>query len=91
MAAIPNKVPLAINAIVAAYEEIFSEFLVTPPGYERDSEISNNPNIQPSSLNEPNWYLLLIESQIKSRSEGENESKPRQRIKERLLIWLRIK
>jgi hypothetical protein len=31
IAATPNKVPLAINAIVAAYEEIFSEFFAIPP------------------------------------------------------------
>ena len=91
IAATPNKVPLAINAIVAAYEEIRSEFLATPPVYESDIDINNNPSIQPSSVREPNWYRLFIDSQRKSKSESENDSKPQHNNKERLLIGFRIK
>ena len=76
---------------MAAYEEIFSEFLAIPPGYESESEIKSNPRIQPSSVIDPNWYREFIESQRKSRSEIENENKPKQRIRDRLLIGFKIK
>ncbi len=82
---------LAIKAIVAAYEEIFSEFLAIPPGYESEREIKSNPRIQPSSVIDPNSYLEFIESQRKSRSAMEKENNPKQRSKERLLIGFKIK
>ena len=47
-------------------------------GYERDNEIKNNPIIQPSSVITPNSYLVLIDDQIKNKSERAKENIPEQ-------------
>ena len=49
-AATPSKQVLDISAIVALYEEILSENLLSGDKYESDIESSSSPNIQPLSL-----------------------------------------
>ena len=81
-AAIPSKVVLAINAIVALYEEILSENLLSCESKESETEIRNNPRIQPSSVIEPNRYVELREDQIKNKSPSAKESNPLERRKD---------
>ena len=76
MAAIPSRVLLAIKAIVALTEEIFSENLDLGEEYVSEVASSNKPSIQPSSVIEPNSYLSLILAQIKNRSEDAKLNKP---------------
>ena len=53
-AATPSRQLLAIKAIVALYEEIFSENFDSGDGYERARASSSKPKIHPSSEIEPN-------------------------------------
>ena len=76
MAAIPSRVLLAIKAIVALTEEIFSENLDLGEEYVSEAASSNKPSIQPSSVIEPNSYLSLILAQMKNRSEDAKLNKP---------------
>lgn len=76
MAAIPSRVLLAIKAIVALTEEIFSENLDLGEEYVSEVASSNKPSIQPSSVIEPNSYLSLILAQMKNRSEDAKLNKP---------------
>ena len=75
-AATPSKQVLDMRAIVALYEEILSENLLSGDKYERDIEISRSPIIQPSSVTEPNLYVELSEDQIKNKSDKAKDSKP---------------
>ena len=75
-AAIPNKVVLAINAIVALYEDILSENLLSCESKESETEIRYKPRIQPSSVIAPNSYVELRDDQIKNKSPSANESSP---------------
>ena len=85
-AATPSKQVLEMSAIVALYEEILSENLLSGDKYESDIESSSSPNIQPLSEAEPNLYVELSEDQIKNRSDKAKESKPPERSKERIEI-----
>ena len=76
MAAIPSRVLLAIKAIVALTEDIFSENLDLGEEYVSEVASSNKPSIQPSSVIEPNLYLSLILAQMKNRSEDAKLNKP---------------
>ena len=76
MAAIPSRVLLAIKAIVALTEEIFSENLDLGEEYVSEVASSSKPIIQPSSVIEPNSYLSLILAQMKNRSEDAKLNKP---------------
>ena len=76
MAAIPSRVLLAIKAIVALTEEIFSENLDLGEEYVSEVASSDKPSIQPSSVIEPNSYLSLMLAQIKNRSEDAKLNKP---------------
>jgi len=75
-AAIPNKVVLATNAIVALYEEILSENLLSCESKESEIEIKNNPIIQPSSVIDPNLYVELRDDQIKNKSPNAKDINP---------------
>ena len=75
-----------MSAIVALYEEILSENLLSGDKYESDIEISNRPNIQPLSVAEPNLYVELRDDQIKNKSDKANDSKPADSSRERIEI-----
>ena len=85
-AATPSKQVLDMRAIVALYEEILSENLLSGDKYESDTESSSKPNIQPSSVIEPNLYVELSEDQRKNRSDSANDNKPPDNSKERIEI-----
>ena len=85
-AATPSKQVLEMSAIVALYEEILSENLLSGDKYESDIESSSRPSIQPLSLAEPNLYVELSDDQIKNRSDKAKESSPPERSKERIEI-----
>jgi hypothetical protein len=53
-AATPSRQTLAIKAMVAMYEEIFSEKYDCGDGYEIARASKSNPNIHPSSDIDPN-------------------------------------
>ena len=76
MAAIPSRVLLAIKAIVALAEEIFSENFDFGDEYVSEIASSNKPRIQPSSVIEPNSYLSLMLAQMKNKSEDAKLNKP---------------
>jgi hypothetical protein len=85
-AATPSKQVLDMRAIVALYEEILSENLLSGDKYESDTESSSKPNIQPSSVIEPNLYVELSEDQRKNRSDSAKDNKPPDNSKERIEI-----
>jgi len=85
-AATPRRQVLDMSAIVALYEEILSENLLSGDKYESDIEISNRPNIQPLSVAEPNLYVELRDDQIKNKSDKANDSKPPDNSRERIEI-----
>ena len=85
-AATPSKQVLEMSAIVALYEEILSENLLSGDKYESDIASSSRPKIQPLSVAEPNLYVELMDDQIKNRSDKAKDSKPPARSKERIEI-----